>query len=407
MTSQCVVRRAMLALVLATLFAVGAAAQIPATDDSFVTSSSPKSNYGTLPNLVVIGPGVNSYIRFDLTTLPEGLTSYNISKATVRLYIDGVTISGTFDVYLVTSPWSEGSLTYNTAPSLSGTKLNISPISVPASKRSFIDVDVTVAVQAWQGQSPNYGIALVPSSGSSISVSFDSKENTSTSHDPELSVTLVSAGPQGPAGPAGAAGPQGPVGPVGPPGSTGATGSVGPQGPAGPMGLQGPQGATGLTGPAGANGTGFNFRQAFDNTAAYAVNDVVTFNGSTYVAIAASTGPNNPTPNTNSTAWSLMAQQGSTGPAGLTGAAGPQGLVGPVGPQGPVGPMPTGAALTSAANTFAATQTINGNLILAGSGGGIQFADGTLQTTAASGSGSGVPSGYMILSTSATPASRP
>src|SRR5215469_2846289 len=144
MRSQCVVRSLMLALTVATLFALGATAQIVSTDDSYVTSSLPTSNYGTLPNLVVM-PGVNSYIRFDLTTLPQGLISSNISKATVRLYIDGVTTPGTFDVYLVTTSWSEGSLTYNNAPQLSQTRLNISPISVPASKRNFIDVDVTAA----------------------------------------------------------------------------------------------------------------------------------------------------------------------------------------------------------------------------------------------------------------------
>jgi hypothetical protein len=75
-----------------------AAAQIPATDDGYTASSSPSNNYGTQPMLNVIGPGVNSYMRFDLTALPAGLTSSNVSKATVRLNINGVTTSGTFDV---------------------------------------------------------------------------------------------------------------------------------------------------------------------------------------------------------------------------------------------------------------------------------------------------------------------
>jgi len=46
-------------------------------------------------------------------------------------------------------------------------------------------------------------------------------------------------------------------------------------------------------GPAGTNGTGFNFLNAFNPKPAYSVNDVVTYNGSTYVATAASSGPNN------------------------------------------------------------------------------------------------------------------
>jgi hypothetical protein len=52
-------------------------------------------------------------------------------------------------------------------------------------------------------------------------------------------------------------------------------------------------------------------------------------------------------------------------------------------------------------NSFAATQTVNGNLALTGSGNGVQFPDGTLQTTAATGGG-GVPSGFMILGSSST-----
>jgi hypothetical protein len=156
-----------------------ASAQIPATDDSYTASSSAGSNYGAQSQLNVIGTGVNSYIRFDLTAPPSGLTSSNVSKAVLRLNINGVTTSGTFDVYLVTSSWTEGALTFNNAPTL-GTKI-ASAASITTSKRNFIDVDVTGAVQAWltsPNPSPNYGIALVPSSGSSISVSFDSKKRT-------------------------------------------------------------------------------------------------------------------------------------------------------------------------------------------------------------------------------------
>lgn len=47
-------------LCLLSLWAVAApfvVAQIPATDDSYTTSSSPTSNYGTQSSLDVIGPG--------------------------------------------------------------------------------------------------------------------------------------------------------------------------------------------------------------------------------------------------------------------------------------------------------------------------------------------------------------
>jgi hypothetical protein len=83
--------------------------------------------------------------------------------------------------------------------------------------------------------------------------------------------------------------------------------------------LPGPAGPAGSQGPAGANGAGFIFLNAFNASATYVVNDVVTYNGSTYVAIAANQGPSNPTPNTNTAAWSLMAAGGT---ASFTGTAG-------------------------------------------------------------------------------------
>lgn len=137
----------------------------------------------------------------------------------------------------------------------------------------------------------------------------------------------------------GATGPQGPVGaagPIGPQGLTGATGATGPQGP------RGLTGAPGAPGPAGANGLGFTFLNAFDPYATYALYSVVTYKGSSYVAIVPN-GPNpdGPAPDTNPS-WSLMASQGTPG---IAGPAGPQGPIGEVGPQGIMGnPGPTGPA---------------------------------------------------------------
>ncbi|MBV8280547.1 MAG: IPT/TIG domain-containing protein, partial [Candidatus Eremiobacteraeota bacterium] len=205
----------------------------------------------------------------------------------------------------------------------------------------------------------------------------------STGGSAELDVTYGAVGPQGPAGPPGATGAAGPQGPAGAQGAAGATGPTGPQGPAGAgfnfRGAWNP--SVGYTGgidivtyagstylcssvpvngqvcdesiPPGVNpawlvwaqaGTGFNFRGAFSNATSYNVNDVATYNGSTYVAIAASQGAG--TPDTNPAAWTLMAQmglQGATGPAGPAGPSGPQGPQGATGPAGQAGPSgPTG-----------------------------------------------------------------
>jgi hypothetical protein len=194
----------------------------------------------------------------------------------------------------------------------------------------------------------------------------------------------------------------------------------------------GPQGLQGNDGAKGADGTGFSFKGPFDKAASYATNDVVSFNGSSYVATAAE-NVGDPAPDVNPN-WSGMAKQGADGSNGAAGQPGqaatitvgstrtlpPDSLAsvanigtsgaavlnfaipqGPLGPQGPPGTPPPNVAVTNAANTFAASQTINGNLML-GAGGAIQFGDGTMQSSAFSG-GSGVPSGYMILSSSPVP----
>jgi len=149
------------------------------------------------------------------------------------------------------------------------------------------------------------------------------------------------AGPQGPAGPTGAAGskgeqgsqgpqgapglrglegPQGPVGPQGPEGPQGAQGPMGPQGPQGPegpQGIAGPQGETGATGatgpagpigPAGPQGSGFTFRGAWDATAVYHTNDVVTRDGGAYLARNGSAGID---PKVNDVAWTLFVARGA------------------------------------------------------------------------------------------------
>jgi hypothetical protein len=65
---------------------------------------------------------------------------------------------------------------------------------------------------------------------------------------------------------------------------------------------------------------GIRWQGNWNPATAYAVNDAVASNGSSYVARAASTGSK--PPNTN---WNLLARMGATGAAGPAGPAGPQG----------------------------------------------------------------------------------
>jgi Collagen triple helix repeat (20 copies) len=268
-----------------------AVAQLSVAADAYTAQGNPTANHGTAPTLIVRALATNTantYIQFNLAALPAGLTSNNIATATVRLYLNTVTKSGTFDLYMVSSSWVEDLVTYNTAPSL-GTKIASSVSVSTAMQGDYLVLNVTPALQAWLSGTPNNGIALVASNGSSIDVAFDSKESTLTSHDPEIDAPLVSVGPQGPPGAPGAPGPAGATGAQGPAGPVGATGAQGPAGPTGAAGAQGPAGATGPQGPAGPSGPagpqgspGLTARGPWNPTSTYITNDVVSDQGETW-----------------------------------------------------------------------------------------------------------------------------
>ncbi|MDX6461754.1 MAG: hypothetical protein QOE55_5451, partial [Acidobacteriaceae bacterium] len=226
--------------------------QSPISGDAYVSNASASiasSNNGTSPALVVQASSGYSYIRFDLSkALPLSSQTYPIQsnmvvKATVKLYLTAVTAGGTVDALEVAGPWCErtgesscpstGGITYNTRPvdgiqiagSSSVTGVPSIPISTTIVANSYttgqyVTLDVTQAVKDWidyangAGGHPNYGIVLKPSSGSSVSATFESKESTTTSHDASLHIVL--SGPQGIQGSIGATGAVGPVGPAGP-----------------------------------------------------------------------------------------------------------------------------------------------------------------------------------------------
>ena len=311
--------RTLIALLLICGIGLPLLAQAPPSQDTFVSSATPRTNYGSAITLVV-APGTTSYMQFNFSGVPTGAI---VNKATLRLYVDGVLRNGSFDVYQLNDSWHENSLTFNTPPpALGESATGNHPFAINSSSTNqFLLIDITPVVQGWvNGTIPNNGIALALTSANGT-FSFDSKESLLTGNGPEIELAMVSQGP------------------LGPPGPQGAAESVGPQGPQGVQGISGPPGINGPDGPKGdpgPQGPGFTFRGPFSFDAEYAVNDVVTYSGSTYVATVANRGEDTPDINP---IWSLMAQQGSTGPAGPTGPTGPRGSLGLTGAQGPQGPQ--------------------------------------------------------------------
>jgi hypothetical protein len=117
-----------------------------------------------------------------------------------------------------------------------------------------------------------------------------------------------------------------------------------------------PKGADGAD---GADGESLNWLGEWTG-ANSTTNDVVSYNGSTYIATADSPGE----PPTNTTYWDLLAAKGAdgaTGPTGADGATGPTGATGETGTTGATGATgptgPTGAASTAAGPTGATGAT--------------------------------------------------
>ena len=376
------------------LLVVAAQAQFTPSDDTYVSTTAPTTIYGSAGALQVNNGGQTAFVRFDLSGLPSGLTSAGVTKATLKIYVSAVTTAGTFDVNRVNGPWSERSVNANMEPGIGSTIRSGVPVGT-FNKNTYVLVDITPAVGEWlDGVNANYGVALAPES--TVNFTFNSKENGQTSHAPELDIVFAgqggTPGPQGPIGPQGPNGLQGPLGPqglTGPAGPQGFTGATGAQGPLGPMGFTGPQGPQGDAGPKGADGSGFNFRNAFDTSVTYGVNDVVTYAGSTYVAIAKNQGGG--TPDKDPSTWTLMAQQGAAGNPGATGPQGPIGPFGPQGPQGQTGPAgatgpqgPTGAVGATGVVTIKTFAGFVGNSI-AGSATAFVFAGPTTVVTTTAG----------------------
>ena len=307
------------------------AAEATLVADAHVNSALPTVNSGSLANLNV-GNGYTTLLQFDLGLLPAGTTSAQVSRAVLRLYVNRLDTVGLVNLQPITSSWQESNVTYATIPTLAAAAQVVNVTQSGA----YVAVDVTSLVQGWiANPSTNHGLALT---AATASLQLDSKENDLTAHPAVLDIGIVSQGPAGPAGATGAAGPSG---------SPGANGSPGPAGPSGLKGDAGATGANGPAGPAGQSSGTLPYQGTYTSISNYTVNDVVSYQGSSYISLIASNRGN--TPAFSPAQWGILAlgSIGATGPVGSTGPTGQQGLPGfgvagtpgATGSQGPTGPQ--------------------------------------------------------------------
>jgi TGF-beta propeptide len=173
-------------LFLSLVSGVGAYAQITPSADAYTNTADSTTNYGANVLLNVHGATEAAYIQFNLASIPSGAS---VSQATLKLYVNAVTTAGSFNVDYVSGTWTESTITSSLAPALGNAIVSSVPITT-ADKNQYILINITSAVQAWlSGSETNNGIALV--ANGTFNASFDSKENTTTSHPAELDIAFA------------------------------------------------------------------------------------------------------------------------------------------------------------------------------------------------------------------------
>ena len=242
------------------------------TDDCDLSLSGRPAKTGSLPYLTVDSKH-NALLKFDLSTIPPGKTASNVANATLTVFVNRVTTAGSVSLARVMGDWDEGSI-----PAVSFTNLGGQvAVIFGTAKGNFVRFDVTDLVKGWlSGTINNDGIAVkADTSGNGVMIALDSKENTATGHSAQLQINFVDQ----------------------------------------PAIIQ-------------------SFRGLWSGASNYAIGDIISFGGSTYIALSTNS---NLQPDSNPAAWTVFAQNGTQGVKGDTGDTGPQGLKGDKGDNGNTG----------------------------------------------------------------------
>ncbi len=123
----------------------------------------------------------------------------------------------------------------------------------------------------------------------------------------------------GSSGSSGTSGTSGTSGVAGSSGSSGTSGTSGVAGSSGSSGTSGTSGTSGSNGSSGTSGTGFVWEGTWVGIATYQINDIVYYNGSSYVALTNNIGQQ---PDVATSDWALLALAGSSGSSGTSGTSG-------------------------------------------------------------------------------------
>jgi len=158
--------------------------------DSYVDSTNPNSNYGSLDTLhVYLSTSTvrRAYIKFDLTSIPSGQL---ISSAILKLYCCYADPSSPteVDVYATADSWSESTIKWKNAPSVGALVANNTAVGGTGQYWSWNITDYLY----WQyiGDKTVSVVVKFPND-CVLHRDFSSKEKSGTSYDPYLEIIAV------------------------------------------------------------------------------------------------------------------------------------------------------------------------------------------------------------------------
>jgi hypothetical protein len=164
--------------------------------DAEINSGSPGSNLGSNEFLTL--NWINNFrsiglVEFDLSSIAPGSV---INSAQLSLFHQINTQSNAqYDIFRVTSPWLESTVTFNTAPSFD--PIAVSSLTFSGNPGVRREWDVTAVVQGWvSGAFANYGLWIeeIPVQGAATAY-FSSSDGLS-GREPRLTVDATAAVPE-------------------------------------------------------------------------------------------------------------------------------------------------------------------------------------------------------------------
>lgn len=168
---------------------------VGSSDDSYLQSASPNRNNGsrTFMDLNNVRDGV---VKFDISAIPAGSTITSATLTLVATSVGSASAIKNYGAHRILAAWDEGAVTWNTPGSIAGTHFASSPTDmVPVSGVGSYSWDVTADVAAFaDGSAANEGWRIIwdsNSNGTNRQVDFGTKENTTPSNRPVLSVTYA------------------------------------------------------------------------------------------------------------------------------------------------------------------------------------------------------------------------